>query len=125
MYQSFETFKNSHEAQVTLRCIHETMKTASQHHDIEGEESWRRKGWYHHVVKFFHHGMKQFENEKMIVIDSQPTPTGSPPTWLPHAILALTRLHFVVNHWNNKGLLPFIPSEGPVVDTREIEPSGE
>lgn len=124
-YQTFETFRASQEAQVTLWCIYETMRVASQHHDIEGEESWRRKGWFHHVTKAFHHGMKQFENEKEVVLDTKPNVGSAPPTKLPHGILALTRWHFVANHWAIKGYLPFIPAEGPLVDSTGIEPSGE
>lgn len=114
MFQSFDTFKNSREAEVTLRCIYETMRRASHHHDIEGEESWRRKPWYHHVIKAFHHCMAQLESEKDIALDTKSK--GGPPTGLPHACLSLTRLHFVCNHWSLKGWLSFIPDEGPVVE---------
>lgn len=125
MFESYESWKQSHEVDVTLRCIYEAMSRCTNHHDTEAGEAWRKKPWYHHIRKAWFHLLPQFESDKDLALDTKIKEGSSPPTILPHAILSMTRLHFAVNHWATQGLLPFIPVAQPVVDVREEEQSGE
>lgn len=123
MFSSYEEWSQSDLAQATLRNVYEAMRLSSAHHDTEGE-SWRRKPWSHHVRKAWFHLLPQFESQDDLAVDSKPKEGSAPPTMLPHLILALTRLSFVVALWQKEGLIP-TATVGPVVDAREQEQSGE